>query len=69
MGVWFFLRFLGAFPYARSPLGARDPGRVIEIWKPLSSTDTSLPASKRGASHLKNPRASSSLPEATGDFF
>jgi hypothetical protein len=51
------------------PLGALALRRIIEMEKPLSSTKTSLLASKREASHLHNPRFSSSRSEATGDFF
>jgi hypothetical protein len=46
--VWFFLpRFLGTLPYALSPLGALALKRVMEVWNPLSSMNTSRLASKR----------------------
>jgi hypothetical protein len=69
MRVWFLPRFLGTLPYALSPLGALALRRVMEVWKPLSSTNTSRLASKRLASHLQSPLASSSRSEATRDFF
>src|SRR5215210_4553785 len=53
--VWFLPRFLGTLPYARFPLGALALRRVMEVWKPLSSTNTSLLASKRLASHRQSP--------------
>lgn len=67
--VWFLPRFLGTLPYARFPLGALALKRVMETWNPDSSMNTSLLASKRLASHLQSPRASSSRSEATLDFF
>ncbi|MBA2691188.1 MAG: hypothetical protein H0U65_01670, partial [Rubrobacter sp.] len=59
---------LGTFPYALLPLGALALSLVMEMWKPLSSTNTSLLASKREASHLHSRRASSSRSEAMRDF-
>ncbi len=49
MSVWFLPRFLGTLPYARSPLGALALRRVIEVWKPDSSTNTSRLASRSGS--------------------
>ena len=69
MSVWFLPRFLGTLPYALLPLGALDLKRSMEMQKPLSSTNTSLLASKREASHLHSPRSSSSRSWAMGDFF
>jgi hypothetical protein len=69
MRVWFLPRFLGTLPWARSPLGALALRRVMDVWKPDSSTNTSLPASKREASHLHSPLSPSSRSEATGYFF
>ncbi len=69
ISVWFLPRFLGTFPYARSPLGALALRRVIEVWKPDSSTNTSLLASKRPASHRHRPRSPSSRSEATPATF
>ena len=67
--VWFLPRFLGTLPYARFPLGALALRRVMEVLKPDSSTNTSLLASKRLASHRHRLRRPSSRSEATGDFF
>ena len=69
ISVWLRPRFLGTLPYARFPLGALALRRVMEVWKPDSSTNTNRLASKRLASHLQSPRISSSRSEATGDFF
>ncbi len=69
MSVWFLPRFLGTLPYARFPLGALALRRIMEIWNPLSSMNTSLLASKQLASHFHRPLASSSRSEATLDFF
>src|SRR5215210_5115280 len=51
ISVVFLLRFLGTFPQALFPLGALALRRVMEVLKPLSSTNTRRPASKREASH------------------
>src|SRR5215212_6196696 len=51
ISVVFLLRFLGTFPQALFPLGALTLRRVMEVLKPLSSTNTRCPASKREASH------------------
>ena len=69
MSVWFLPLFLGTLPYARFPLGALALRRVMEVWKPLSSMNTSLLASKRLASHLQSPLFCSSRSEAILVFF
>jgi hypothetical protein len=70
INVVFLARFLGTSPYyALSPLGARALKRLIEVWNPLSSTNTSRLTSKRFASHPQSPLAPSSRSLATRDFF
>src|SRR5215212_5125010 len=69
ISVRFLARFLGTRPYARSPLGARERRRSIEMCVPDSSTNTSRLTSKREASHRHSSLAPSSRSWATGDFF
>ena len=68
ISVVFLPRFLGT---CRRPSFLRSLAlrRVMEVLKPDSSTNTSLLASKRLASHRHNPLASSSRSEAICDFF
>ena len=67
--VVFLPRFRGTLPWARSPFGARDLSRSMEVWNPDSSTKTRRLASKRETSHLHKPQSPSSRSEARRDFF
>src|SRR5215203_7072439 len=69
ISVRFLPLFLGTWPYALTPLGARDLKRSIEICVPLSSTNTRRLTSKREDSHRHRALAPSSRSEAIGDFF
>ena len=69
MSVRFLPLFLGTRPYARSPLGALDLERSIEMCVPDSSTNTNRLTSKRETSHRHRALAPSSRSEATFDFF
>src|SRR5215203_607255 len=69
ISVMFLPLFLGTRPYARSPLGARDLKRSIEMCVPDSSTNTRRLTSKREDSHRHRALAPSSRSWARGDFF
>ena len=61
---------LGHFAVSsRSPFGARELKRSIEMCVPLSSTNTRRLTSKRETSHCHRALAPSSRSEATCDFF
>src|SRR5918993_4523693 len=69
ISVVFLPLFLGTLPYARSPLGARDLRRSMEVCMPLSSTKMRRLTSKREDNHRHSPLSPSSRSEATFDFF
>src|SRR5215217_375534 len=67
ISVRFLPLFLGTWPYALSPLGARERSRSIEICVPDSSTNTNRLTSKREDSHRHRALAPSSRSWATFD--
>src|SRR5215203_2043547 len=69
ISVRFLPLFLGTWPYALTPLGARERSRSIEICVPLSSTNTRRLTSKRETNHRHRALAPSSRSEAIFDFF
>src|SRR5215211_7998197 len=68
ISVVFLLRFLGTFPQALFPLGALTLRRVMEVLKPLSSTNTSVPRRSGKPATRHKPLACSSRSEAIWDF-